>query len=79
MSSSQAQLRYLIRRLRQRLPPKTPILVGLWPVEDQALFDERNRAMIGADFFASSFADVLEICRKLSRQETPPEAPAIAA
>ena len=35
--------------------------------------------MIGADFFASSFADLLEICRKLSRQETPPEAPAIAA
>ncbi len=79
VSSSQAQLRYLIRRLRQRLPPKTPILVGLWPVEDQALHDERNRETIGADFFASSFADVLEICRKLSNQETPPEAPAIAA
>ncbi len=79
VSSSLAHLRYLIRRLRQRLPRGTPILVGLWPVEDQALHDDRTRAAIGADYFASSFADVLEICRKLSRQETPPEVPAIAA
>ena len=79
ISSSLAQLRYLIRRLRQRLPRGTPILVGLWPVEDQALHDDRTRATIGADYFASSFADVLEICRKLSKQETPPEVPAIAA
>ncbi len=31
ISGSPAHLRYLMQRLRQRLPTGTPILVGLWP------------------------------------------------
>lgn len=79
VSASKAQLRYLIRRLRQKLPRGTPIIVGLWPVEDAALHDQATRAMIGADHYVSSFEDVLTTCATLAQNEPAPEVAADAA
>ncbi len=73
VSTSKAQLRYLIRRLRQKLPRNTPVIVGLWPVEDQALHDKATRDMIGADHYVSSFEDVLTTCGTLAQNEPMPE------
>ncbi len=54
ITGSPAHLRYLIQRLRQRLPKGAPILVGLWPAQDTALSDTRLQQAIGADYFTSS-------------------------
>ena len=47
ISGSPAHLRYLLRRLRQRLPPHAPILVGLWPAEEEVLTTGRPRPSSG--------------------------------
>jgi len=65
ISGSPAHLRYLIRRLRRYLPAGTPIMVGLWPHEEPALQQEQMRTTIGADHYASSFADVMTQCRTI--------------
>ena len=54
ISGSPANLRYLVARLRHRLPPGAPVLVGLWPAEDAALTDKTIQATVGADYFTSS-------------------------
>jgi hypothetical protein len=51
-------LRYLVRRLRHRLPG-VPIVVGLWPAEDPVLVDEDLRQMMGADGYAGSLRDMV--------------------
>jgi predicted PurR-regulated permease PerM len=51
-------LRYLIRRLRQRLPG-VPIIVGIWPADDPVLADEDLRQMMGADAYAGSLRDMV--------------------
>jgi len=61
-----AHLRYLIRRVRQKLP-KAPILVGLWPQEDAVLNDEAMRKVIGADFYVSSLRQAVEACCKAAQ------------
>jgi len=53
ISGSPSHLRYPMRRLRRRLPD-APILVGLWPSEDDALRDDRVRAVIGTDYYSTS-------------------------
>jgi hypothetical protein len=77
VGSSRAQLRYLVRRLRAALPAGTPIVIGLWPLEDAELQDAAVRQNIGADYFASSFESVLETCRALAQQQKPAETPAL--
>jgi hypothetical protein len=62
ISGSPAHLRYLIQRLRQRLPSGTPILVGLWPAGDAALTDKQIQRAIGADYFTASLADAVTCC-----------------
>jgi predicted PurR-regulated permease PerM len=59
ISGSPAHLRYLVQRLRRRLPG-IPVLVGLWPEGD---ITEATREAIGADYFASSVEEVLECCQ----------------
>jgi hypothetical protein len=58
---SPSHLRYLVRRQRWRLP-EVPILVGFWPDEAELLKDDRMRAAIGADYYASSLHDAVEAC-----------------
>ncbi len=62
ISGSPAHLRYLITRLRRRLPPAAPILVGLWPAEDATLTNKNTQASLGADYFTSSLDQAVSSC-----------------
>ncbi len=62
ISGSPAHLRYLMRRLRQKLPKGAPILVGLWPSEDSTLKDKAVQREIGADYFTSSLGEAVTAC-----------------
>ncbi len=61
IAGSPSHLRYLIQRLRRRLPG-VPVLVGLWPAEDAVLHEERVRAVIGADYYATSLGEAVGFC-----------------
>src|SRR5271165_1225777 len=67
ISGSPSHLRYLLRRLRQRLPG-VPVLVGLWPAEDTVLKDERLRSAVGADYYASSLRDAVNACLEAAQK-----------
>ncbi len=68
ISGSPSHLRYLLRRLRARLPD-APILVGLWPSDETALNDERLRVAIGADYFATSLRGAVSTCLAVARAD----------
>jgi hypothetical protein len=85
ISGNPAHLRYLLKRLRQRLSD-APLLVGLWPAEEAILTDPELRAMVGADYYVTSLRDGVAAClegaKKASDAEreptvevTPDEAP----
>jgi predicted PurR-regulated permease PerM len=61
ISGNPAHLRYLLRRLRARLPD-APILVGLWPLDDPILKDAKLRQAVGADFYVATLHDAVEAC-----------------
>ncbi len=67
LSGNPASLRYLLRRLRQRLPG-VPLLVGLWPTGDEFLNDEEMRQHVGSDFYVSSLADAVATCLKVANE-----------
>ena len=67
IAGTPAHLRYLMQRLRRKLPKGTPILVGLWPSEDAALTDRVVQTEIGADYFTSSLRDTVDVCLKVAR------------
>jgi len=72
ISGTPSHLRYLIRRIRQRLP-EAPILVGLWPAEDTVLKDERLRVAVGADYYTSSLREAINACLEAAQKvATPP-------
>jgi predicted PurR-regulated permease PerM len=68
-----SHLRYLLRRLRQRLPDAR-LLVGLWPAEQAILTDDRLRAAVGADVYTSSLREAVEACLEAARAEVRPVA-----
>ncbi len=68
-----SHLRYLLRRLRQRLPAAR-LLVGLWPAEQAILTDDRLRAAVGADAYTSSLREAVEACLEAARAEIQPVA-----
>jgi len=76
ITGNPAHLRYLIRRLRARLATGTPILVGLWSVEDDVLQDQALQSLIGADYYTSSLRDAVEICMRLALGPEPQSEPA---
>ncbi len=78
ISGNPAHLRYLLRRLRQRLPPGAPILVGLWPAEEAVLKDPRLQKAVGADFYTSSLHEAVEACLDTARQRSEPRPPSEA-
>lgn len=61
VSGQPAHLRYLIRRLRARLP-NAPILVGLWPEEAPVLADKSLQAAFGASRYTSSLHAAVTAC-----------------
>ena len=68
-----SHLRYMLRRLRQRLPA-AKLLVGLWPVEQAILTNDRLRAAVGGDVYASSLRETVEACLEAARAEVQPVA-----
>ena len=60
-SGQPAHLRYLIRRLRARLPD-APLLVGLWPADAPVLADKSLQTAFGADHYTSSLYDAVAAC-----------------
>lgn len=58
-----AHLRYLLRRLRNRMP-EVPILVGLWPADDAVLSNQSRQASLGADYYVSSLREAVILCVK---------------
>ena len=59
VTGSPAQLRYLVRRLRERAPG-AKIVVGLWPQGEAALSDAQIQHALGADRYVGSLAAALE-------------------
>jgi predicted PurR-regulated permease PerM len=66
ISGKHAHLRYLLQRLRQRMPT-TPIVVGLWPSDDPAMPHPNIRAEIGADYYTRTLHDAVEICIRVAK------------
>jgi len=56
-----SHLRYLLRRLRQRLPD-TSIVVGLWPVGGTDQWSKDLQSAIGADHYATSVREMTDAC-----------------
>jgi predicted PurR-regulated permease PerM len=71
LSGSPSHLRYLMRRLRARLPRGVPVLVGMWPDTEEILHDERLRAAVGADSYTSSLRDAVAKCQEISATGNP--------
>ena len=66
ITGKQTHLRYLLRRLRARLPHAS-ILVGLWPAEDPFLADDDLRGITGADHYVSTLREAVVLCLETSR------------
>ncbi|EDT06256.1 protein of unknown function UPF0118 [Burkholderia ambifaria IOP40-10] len=56
-----SHLRYLLRRVRQRLPDAL-IVVGLWPAGDTDQWGKDLQSAIGADHYATSIRDMINAC-----------------
>ena len=79
ITGSPSHLRYLMQRLHRRLPG-VPVLVGLWPSEDDALKSDRVRAVIGADYYSTSLREAVNSCVEAAHKAAEPNtAPARAA
>ena len=68
LNSNPAALHYLVRRLKARAP-QVPILVGLWPIDDRILKDERMRTVVGAEHYTTSLREAVETCVAVAHQE----------
>ena len=67
VSGSPPHLRYLLQRLRTRLPMQK-LLVGLWPSDDPMLANEAARRLLGADICVSTLTAAVENCLEQARQ-----------
>jgi len=76
ISGKHAHLRYLLQRLRQRMPT-TPIVVGLWPSDDPSMPDRSTQAELGADYYTRALRETVEICIQAARAS--PRSPSFAA
>ncbi|MGH7043514.1 MAG: AI-2E family transporter, partial [Acetobacteraceae bacterium] len=65
LSTRPAHLRFLLRRLRHRLPGR-PIVVGLSSISAPAAEVERLLTTVGADRTASSLRGMVDACRDLA-------------
>jgi predicted PurR-regulated permease PerM len=65
IAGATSHLRYLLRRIRQHMPDAL-VLVVLWPV-DGAQIEDRLRAAVAADVYATSLHDAVEGCLQAAR------------
>jgi len=66
MSSHTSPLRYLLKRLRQRVGDAR-LLVALWPSDHPAMSDQRGRAAPSADEYVTSLRDAVNACLKAAQ------------
>ncbi len=67
LSGNPTSLRYLLRRLRRRLPD-VPLVVGMWPSGEDFDNDAEMREHVGADFYVGSLTDAVAICLRTSHE-----------
>jgi predicted PurR-regulated permease PerM len=72
ISGNPAHLRYLLKRLRSRVP-NAPILVGLWPADDAVLTDPELRGIVGADYYVTSLRDAVAACMEAAKKASEAE------
>jgi predicted PurR-regulated permease PerM len=70
--SNPAHLRYLLRRLRERLP-EVPLLVGLWPAHEPVLADSRLRQLLDAQYYVSTLQEAAQACLGQARATAAPK------
>jgi predicted PurR-regulated permease PerM len=68
ISGTPSHLRYLVQRLRRRIP-RAPILIGFWDPEDEVVKEPRVRAFIGADYYSTSLRGAVDCCLKAANQQ----------
>jgi hypothetical protein len=70
------QLRYMVRRIRSRLPHAL-IVAGFWDAGDQVIDDDRQRMSGGADHYVRSLREAVIRCLEIAKNAS--EAPAVAS
>jgi predicted PurR-regulated permease PerM len=70
LSGSPTHLRFLMRRLRARLPGAR-ILIGLWPADGTAPGERATRDSLGADHTATSLRDAVAQCVAAAHEGSP--------
>lgn len=70
LSGSPTHLRFLIRRLRARLPGAR-ILIGMWPADGTAPGEQATRDSLGADHTATSLRDAVGQCVAAAHEGSP--------
>ncbi|MEH3144579.1 MAG: AI-2E family transporter [Methylobacterium frigidaeris] len=63
-----AHLRYLVQRLRRRLP-EARMLIGLWSSDDAAIRDSAAHEVLGADHYTASLREGVEACLTAARDD----------
>jgi predicted PurR-regulated permease PerM len=71
ISGTPAHLRYLLRRLKQRIS-HTPILVGFWPEDAPILSDVDLRTAVGVDLAVSSLREAVVCCLTAAKCDNEP-------
>ena len=66
VTGNPSHLRYLLQRLRERLPAAR-LLVGLWPEKESVLSNEVLQREIGADVYVSTLNQAVEACLAQAR------------
>ena len=77
LTGSPSHLRYLLRRLRRRLP-EASILVGYWPVEEESCATPASVRRSGPTITPSSLHDTVEACLEAAYKATAGEEPVSA-
>ena len=66
-----SNLRYLLRRVRQRVPEAT-LVAGLWPANGTDAWSEELQSAVGADLYAHSLRDMVSACVAAARAAQSP-------
>lgn len=62
---STSQLRYLIRRLRERVPT-AQVLIAIWPSDHPVRVQKERQDSLGADYYVSSVRAAVDVCLEAS-------------
>ncbi|MGF6572718.1 putative PurR-regulated permease PerM [Paraburkholderia sp. GAS333] len=68
-----SHLRYLVRRIRARLP-HVSIVVGLWALDDTQKWSVDLQSAMGAECYATSLREIVAACRQVEHEQPDPEA-----